>query len=60
MSAVMLAVFSEYGVAERVRTQLVSDVFPTDRVELTASAEPGRAGLQGSRRTEPEWLRTTW
>jgi hypothetical protein len=45
MSAVLLAVFNEYGVADRVRTKLVSDGFPTDRVELTASCEPGRAGL---------------
>jgi hypothetical protein len=45
MSAVLLAVFGEYRDAERVRTRLVSDGFPTDRVELTASAEPGRAGL---------------
>jgi hypothetical protein len=45
MSAVILAVFGEYGVADRVRTRLVSDGFPTDRVELTASCEPGRAGL---------------
>jgi hypothetical protein len=46
MSAVILAVFDEYSVADRVRTRLVSDGFPTDRVELTASREPGRAGLQ--------------
>jgi len=45
MSAVLLAVFNEYGAADRVRTRLVSDGFPTDRVELTAVAEPGRAGL---------------
>ena len=45
MSAVLLAVFNEYGVADRVRTRLVGDGFPTDRVELTASCEPGRAGL---------------
>jgi hypothetical protein len=45
MSAVLLAVFSEYGVAQSVRTRLVGDGFPTDRVELTASCEPGRAGL---------------
>jgi hypothetical protein len=45
MSAVLLAVFNEYGAAERVRTRLVRDGFPTDRVELTASIEPGRAGL---------------
>ena len=46
MSAVILAVFNEYSAADRVRTRLVSDGFPTDRVELTASREPGRAGLQ--------------
>jgi len=46
MSAVLLAVFNNYGVADRVRTKLVTDGFPTDRVELTATAEPGRAGLQ--------------
>ena len=46
MSAVILAVFNEYSAADRVRTRLVSDGFPTDRVELTASCEPGRAGLQ--------------
>jgi hypothetical protein len=45
MSAVLLAVFSDFGMADRVRTRLVSDGFPTDRVELTASADPGRAGL---------------
>jgi len=45
MSAVLLAVFNEYDVADRVRTKLVGDGFPTDRVELTASCEPGRAGL---------------
>ena len=46
MSAVLLAVFGQSGDAERVRTKLVSDGFPTDRVELTSSAEPGRAGVQ--------------
>lgn len=46
MSAVILAVFNEYSAADRVRTRLVSDGFPTDRVELTASREPGRAGVQ--------------
>jgi hypothetical protein len=54
MSAVLLAVFGQYGDAERVRTRLVSDGFPTDRVELTSTAEPGRAGLHpaGSRRAK--------
>jgi hypothetical protein len=46
MSAVLLAVFNDYGGADRVRTRLVSDGFPTDRVELTAAREPGRAGVQ--------------
>lgn len=45
MSAVLLAVFSKFSDAEKVRTELVRDGFPTDRVELTASAEKGRAGL---------------
>ena len=49
MSAVLLAVFDEYGRAERVRTKLVKDGFPTDRVELTAACEPGRAGLHPAR-----------
>jgi len=46
MSAVLLAVFNEYDLADRVRTRLVSDGFPTDRVELTSTHEPGRAGLE--------------
>jgi hypothetical protein len=46
MSAVLLAVFNRFGDAERVRTHLVHDGFPTDRVELTARTEPGRAGEQ--------------
>jgi hypothetical protein len=45
MSAVLLAVFNDYGAAERVRIDLVRDGFPTDRVEVTACCEPGRAGL---------------
>jgi hypothetical protein len=46
MSAVLLAIFNEHKVAERVRIELVRDGFPTDRVELTANCEPGRAGLE--------------
>ena len=46
MRAVILAVFNEYSAADRVRTRLVRDGFPTDRVELTATCEPGRAALQ--------------
>jgi hypothetical protein len=46
MSAVLLAVFERCAQAEQVRTELVRDGFPTDRVELTARGETGRAGLQ--------------
>jgi hypothetical protein len=46
MSAVLLAVFSDYETAERVRTTLVRDGFPTDRVELTAHGDLGRAALE--------------
>jgi hypothetical protein len=46
MSAVLLAVYVNHDVAERIRTDLVMDGFPTDRVELTDCMEPGRAGLQ--------------
>ena len=54
MSAVLLAVFGRHDDAQRVRTRLVSDGFPTDRVELTAANEPGRAGLHpaGSQRAK--------
>ena len=45
MSAVLLAVFNDYETADRVRVELVRDGFPTDRVELTATCELGRAGL---------------
>ncbi|MEJ0034582.1 MAG: hypothetical protein WDO68_00620 [Gammaproteobacteria bacterium] len=46
MSAVLLAIFPDYDVASRVRVALFEDGFPTDRVELTACCEPGRAALQ--------------
>lgn len=45
MSAVILAVFNDYEAAERVRLTLVGDGFPTDRVELTASRDLGRAAF---------------
>jgi hypothetical protein len=56
MSAVLLAVFNEYGAADRVRTKLVGDGFPTDRVELTASCEPGRAGLHPAASARAKFL----
>jgi hypothetical protein len=56
MSAVMLAVFNDHSAAERVRTRLVTDGFPTDRVELTASQEPGRAGLEPADSSHGQFL----
>ena len=46
MSAVILAVFNDFETAERVRVSLVRDGFPTDRVELTAPCELGRAACE--------------
>lgn len=46
MSAVLLAVFSDLDTAERARLALFRDGFPTDRIELTARGEPGRAGRE--------------
>ena len=48
MSAVMVAIFNRFSDAESVRTELVKEGFPTDRVELTASTENERAGLQAA------------
>jgi hypothetical protein len=44
MAAVLVALYENYATADRVRTELVSDGFPTDRVELTSGREPGQAG----------------
>src|SRR6266852_5042546 len=46
MSTVILAVFENYETADRVRVMLVRDGFPTDRVDLTAACDLGRAGLE--------------
>jgi hypothetical protein len=43
MSAVLLAVFKDFETAEGARLSLFRDGFPTDRVELTAREQPGRA-----------------
>ena len=45
MSALLLAVFPDYKTAELVHVQLSQDGFPTDRIELTAQSQPGRAAL---------------
>ena len=43
MTPVIVALYDDYGIADRVRTQLVADGFPTDRVELTSRLETGQA-----------------
>ena len=45
MSAVLVAVFNDHASAEAVRTRLVKDGFPTDRVELTSLQELGQVKL---------------
>ncbi len=45
MSAVLAAVFNDHATAEGVRTRLVKDGFPTDRVELTSFQELGQVKL---------------
>jgi len=46
MTPVIVALYDDFAVAERVRTQLVADGFPTDRVELTSRAESGQADAE--------------
>lgn len=48
MSALFVALYDNHAAAERVRTQLVSDGFPTDRVQLTSKSEPGQAAVVGA------------
>jgi hypothetical protein len=45
MSAVLVAAFKDHATADDVRTALVKEGFPTDRVELTSSEELGQANL---------------
>ena len=46
MTPVIVALFDDYGIADRVRTELVADGFPTDRVELTSLVETGQADAE--------------
>jgi len=45
MSAILVAAFSDHTTAEAVRTRLVQDGFPTDRVQLTSAQELGQVHL---------------
>jgi hypothetical protein len=45
MSAVLVAMFNDQAAAVEVRTRLVKDGFPTDRVELTSCQELGQVKL---------------
>ena len=45
MSAVLVAMFEGHAAAVGVRTRLVKDGFPTDRVELTSCQELGQVNL---------------
>jgi hypothetical protein len=48
MSALVVALYDNHAAAERVRTRLVQEGFPTDRVQLTSNAEPGQAAVVGA------------
>jgi len=50
MSALVVALFDNHAAAARVRTRLVQEGFPTDRVQLTSSDEPGQAAVVGRAR----------
>ena len=56
MAAILVALYDSHPRAERARTELVQDGFPTDRVELTSKSEPGTAGLIAAE-AEPERFR---
>jgi hypothetical protein len=47
MSALIAALYSDHATANRVRIHLSTGdtAFPTDRVHLTSTGEPGHAGL---------------
>lgn len=46
MTPVIVALYDDFDVTQRVRTELVKDGFPTDRVELTSRAESGQADAE--------------
>jgi hypothetical protein len=46
MTPVIVALYDDYGIADRVRIQLVADGFATDRVEVTSRLEAGQADAE--------------
>jgi hypothetical protein len=46
MTPVIVALYDDYGIATRVRTQLVADGFVTDRVEVTSRLEAGQTDAE--------------
>jgi hypothetical protein len=46
MTPVFVAIYDDYGVADRVRKQLVNDGFATARVEVTSRLETGQADAE--------------
>ena len=46
MTPVIVALYEDFAVAQHVRTELVKDGFPTDRVELTSREESGQADAE--------------
>jgi hypothetical protein len=46
MTPLIVALFDDYGIADRVRTELVAEGLPTDRVELTSLVETGQADAE--------------
>jgi hypothetical protein len=56
MTPVIVALFDDFGIAARVRTELVADGFPTDRVELTSKVESGQADAEPG---ESYWQRVS-
>jgi hypothetical protein len=60
MSAVLLAVFDDFLVAERARVTLVRDGFPTDRIDVTATCDYGRAGLLPATSARERFFRHFW
>jgi hypothetical protein len=63
MSAVLIAMYDGHGTADAVRTELVRDGFPTDRVELTSADELGQAQMvprAGTAAKLTEYFRTVF